>query len=85
MEIERNLSKRDFDAVLEKFADNPLHKDADMMILAVLSHGRDGHVYTNDGQVISTERIYERFNNHYCPSLKGKPKFFIIQVCNTLR
>ncbi len=51
-----------------------------MMILAVLSHGRDGHIYTSDGSVIATESIYEKFNNNNCPLLKGKPKFFIIQV-----
>ena len=26
------------------------------------------------------EKISRRFNNEYCPKLKGKPKFFIIQV-----
>ena len=26
------------------------------------------------------ENISRRFNNEYCPKLKGKPKFFIIQV-----
>ncbi len=56
------------------------HKNANMMVLAVLSHGRDGHVYTSDGLVIATESIYEKFNNNNCPLLKGKPKFFIIQV-----
>ena len=24
--------------------------------------------------------MFRRFNNEYCPKLKGKPKFFIIQV-----
>ncbi len=51
-----------------------------MMILAVLSHGRDGHVYASDGKVVATESIYEKFNNSGCPNLRGKPKFFIIQV-----
>ncbi len=51
------------------------------MILAVLSHGRDGHIYATDGSVIYVESIYEKFNNSRCPLLQGKPKFFIIQAC----
>merc|ERR1719244_651521 len=25
--------------------------------------------------------ILRRFNNQYCPNLKGKPKFFMVQSC----
>ncbi len=76
----KNLNKREFDNLLYEFANRPEHRHANMMIMAVLSHGRDGHVYTSDGLVIATESIYEKFNNSNCPALKGKPKFFIIQV-----
>ena len=51
-----------------------------MMILAILSHGGNGNVYTSDGRNVRIESIYEKFNNQFCPLLKGKPKFFIIQV-----
>ena len=51
-----------------------------MMILVILSHGREGHVFSSDYVRLSVENIYEKFNNLNCPRLKGKPKFFIIQV-----
>jgi hypothetical protein len=80
VEHKQNLNRREFDNVIHSFARNPLHKKTDMMILAILSHGRDGHVYASDGAVIGIESIYEKFNNQHCPALQGKPKFFIIQV-----
>ena len=52
------------------------------MILVILSHGRDGKIITSSGREYQIESIYEKFNNRECPSLKGKPKFFIIQVCS---
>lgn len=52
-----------------------------MMILVILSHGQDGHIITTEGKKVLHENIFEQFNNHYCPNLKGKPKFFIIQAC----
>jgi len=70
----------EFDSEIYNFSRNRNHVPSHMMILVVLSHGRDGHIYAADGRVISTESIYEKFNNQFCPLLKGKPKFFIIQV-----
>ena len=52
------------------------------MILVILSHGRDGKIITSSGREYQIESIYEKFNNRECPALKGKPKFFIIQVCS---
>ena len=66
--------------MLSRFASNPLHELADMMVLVVLSHGRDGKIITSGGREFPIETVYEQFNNHMCPLLKGKPKFFIIQV-----
>lgn len=77
----KNLTRQEFYKELRSFAQNSAHRDADMMILAVLSHGRDGQVYASDGLVVETEDIYARFNNQNCPLLRGKPKFFIVQAC----
>ena len=52
-----------------------------MMILVILSHGRDSAIFASDGTCIPTEEIYKKFNNENCPALMGKPKFFIIQAC----
>ena len=56
-------------------------EENDMMILVILSHGREGSIDTVEGQPYSLEFIFSRFNNQQCPNLKGKPKFFIVQVC----
>ncbi len=81
VEHRKNLSRKEFDSELLAFSRDRKHAAADMMILAILSHGRDGHIYASDGAVIGVESIYEKFNNQHCPALKGKPKFFIIQAC----
>ena len=83
VEVHQNLKYQELHDVLFRFANNPLHEQSDMMVLAILSHGRDGKIITSGGRQFHLESIYEQFNNHMCPLLKGKPKFFIIQVTNT--
>ena len=80
VEHKKNLKRHEFDRELLAFANDPGHRESDMMILAILSHGREGNVFASDGTVIAIESIYEKFNNKNCPALQGKPKFFIIQV-----
>ena len=80
VEVHQNLKYQELNDVLVKFASNPLHENSDMMILVVLSHGRDGKIITSGGREFPIETVYEQFNNQMCPLLKGKPKFFIIQV-----
>jgi len=77
----QNLNRMDFLKQLDIFAAAPEHRDADMMILVILSHGRDSAIIAADGRIIHTEDIYSRFNNSNCPALLGKPKFFIVQAC----
>ena len=80
VEAHQNLKYQELHEVLHRFANNPLHEHADMMILVVLSHGRDGKIVTSGGREFPIESLYEQFNNQMCPLLRGKPKFFIIQV-----
>ena len=80
VEVHQNLKYQELHEVLHRCANNSFHEHADMMILVVLSHGRDGKIITSGGREFPIETLYEQFNNQMCPLLKGKPKFFIIQV-----
>jgi len=79
--VHRNLHLAAFFKVITEFCCNKMHKEADMAIVVILSHGKDGVVYAADGQSINMEYIYEFFNNRNCRNLMGKPKFFIVQAC----
>merc|ERR1711915_983247 len=79
----KNLNRKETVRALEDFADVEENKMIDMMILCILSHGKEnGKIVTTDGIMIDTEvDVLRKFNNDWCPQLKGKPKFFIIQAC----
>jgi len=83
VETHLNLGRNDTFRVLIDFAARSEHKDADMAIVCILSHGtHHGRVVAADCLELQIELdILRRFNNDYCPDLKGKPKFFIIQAC----
>ena len=57
------------------------HSKLDCLVVAILSHGENGHVYGTDGVLISVKSITGCFNGSNCPSLGGKPKIFILQAC----
>ena len=81
----KNLTRRQFFEELKSFAENPDHVRSDMMILVVLSHGRENQLISVDGLGVDLELMFEHFNNVNCPVLIGKPKFFIIQACRGVR
>jgi len=83
VETHLNLGRTDTFRVLIDFAARSEHKDADMAIVCILSHGtQHGRVVAADCMEFNIEvDILRRFNNDYCPDLKGKPKFFILQAC----
>ena len=52
----------------------------DCLVCAILSHGdSNGFISTYDGK-IHIQVFFDAFSDKACPSLKGKPKIFIIQV-----
>lgn len=55
------------------------HVDADCFVCVFLSHGENGHIYANDGQ-IEIQEVTDLFKGNKCRSLVGKPKIFILQV-----
>jgi len=79
--VHKNLQLGAFFKEITEFCCNKMHQEADMAVVVILSHGKDGVVYAADGQSINMEYIYEFFNNRNCPLLRGKPKFFIVQAC----
>nr|XP_033778010.1 caspase-9 [Geotrypetes seraphini] len=85
--VHRNLKGQEIHRELEKLAGKD-HSHLDCCLVAILSHGCEsrhiqfpGGVYGTDGVPVPVERIVKYFDGLQCPSLRGKPKLFIIQAC----
>ena len=52
------------------------HSKYDCTMVAILTHGISGRLYSTDGDLIPVEKITEYFDGMNCPSLIGKPKVF---------
>ena len=50
-------------------------------VVIILSHGDRGIIYSSDSKKIPIKNISNMFTASNCPSLRGKPKIFIIQAC----
>lgn len=50
------------------------HSKTDCTIVAILTHGISGRLYSTDGDLIPVEEITKYFDGINCPSLIGKPK-----------
>jgi len=81
VDVQRNLNQLDTYKTLDSLSKNPDLETAEMLIICILSHGHNGEIVCSDGRVLKTEQILRKFNNEYCPQLRGKPKFFIFQAC----
>jgi hypothetical protein len=55
------------------------HSDCDCFLLAVLSHGEMGFIYSRDAPY-KPESLWKPFTADKCPTLAGKPKLFFFQV-----
>lgn len=84
----RNLRAEQMEIVLspEYLTDHLQDKSKGLSIFAslaicILSHGDKGVVEGVDGVPISLNRLQYAFNDGNCPSLKGKPKIFIVLAC----
>ena len=56
------------------------HKKFDCLMVAILTHGIEGKLYSTDGELIPVKDITKFFDGYHCPSLIGKPKIFLLQV-----
>lgn len=92
--IRHDVKKRELlergNGIIEKFINQFCTKPVDACIVAIMSHGKEGHIRSHDAEDLRDtsgnywhfyDDILKRFNNRHCPSLKGKPKIFIVQAC----
>ena len=76
-----NLSKSNLIEKLIYFSEMD-HKDYGVFFCIIMSHGNDkNEIYTTDNEAININEIQDYFTPKNCPSLRGKPKIFIIQAC----
>ena len=75
-----NLKGKDMHARLQAVGKLD-HSKFDCLIIAILTHGIEGKLYSTDGDLIPVEDLTKYFDGNHCPSLIGKPKVFILQAC----
>ena len=68
MDNAKDLSERDF-------------SKNDCLFFVILSHGNQEGILGVNEQPVSLATITDMFTADKCPSLKGKPKVFIVQAC----
>ncbi|XP_070545591.1 caspase-8-like [Ptychodera flava] len=56
------------------------HKAYDAFVCCILTHGSLGAVYGSDGIAVRISDVTSTFTPSRCPTLRGKPKMFFIQV-----
>ena len=82
--LKKNLGRVSLEYELTSFASDNFHVNIDMAVVCILSHGDNGTIICRNGEKVSVESILQRFNNLEAPSLRGKPKYFLIQSCRGL-
>ena len=83
--IERDLDKHEIERVAERFAKKD-HREFGAFVFILMSHGGNRDCILGvQGRRTSVENLMVEFQARNCPSLKGKPKVFIIQTCRGFR
>ena len=79
--IRRNLTSHKMEKVARKFgAAN--HVAYNAFVFIVMSHGEDRDcILGKDGRETTVKNLMFEFVKNKCPSLRDKPKVFIIQTC----
>jgi len=88
----RNTTDKQIDDVMDNIVRNPELISHNALVLIILSHGGQNGViccknYKSDQNgnplegFIKDEDIINKFNDKNCPSLKDKPKIFLLSCC----
>ena len=70
---------------VQTFARDTLDDSDDMAVLCVLSHGEWNHVYGYDRKTVAIKDLVDCFGDENCEHMKGKPKFVLMQMCQSGR
>lgn len=67
----------------EKCKDNPSHREMDMFVLVILTHGDvDNILYGVDSTTVKITTIRdEHLSYDVFPDMMGKPKLIFVQAC----
>lgn len=72
--------------VAEKYGCQTDHSTFNAFVMIVMSHGEDNDCILGvDGKRVFVKDLMVQFQELKCPSLKEKPKVFIIQACRGSR
>ena len=72
--------------VAEKYGCQTDHSAFNAFVMIVMSHGEDNDCILGvDGRKVFVKDLMVQFQERKCPSLKEKPKVFIIQACRGSR
>ncbi|XP_070190699.1 caspase-7-like [Littorina saxatilis] len=80
VEQHTDVSDTEMRDIMERVASQD-HSQYDSFVCCILSHGRQGKVYGNNGKAVPIEDLTSAMKPQYCPSLAGKPKLFFVQAC----
>ena len=78
--VKSDLSLEEMQREISNFSQED-HSAGDMCVMAIMSHGDKGLIFSSDGKALEEDWILEHFNNRSCPSLMGKPKLFMFLAC----
>ena len=77
----QNLTKQGMQRVMKDVSKISGHKDAQMCVVIMSSHGNKDVILSSDLQSVTISSLLENFSRDNCPGLAGKPKLFIINAC----
>ena len=78
VDVHQNTKKGDFETLLQSYTKED-YTELDIFMCFILSHGKEGLVYTADGETFDLVKIRDMFINS--KNLQGKIKIFFIQTC----
>ncbi len=81
-DVYTDLSHDQIETLIERFAQDPIHKTMSCSAVVIMGHGSNGRIIASDNLCISINTdVLHQFSNDKAKGLTGKPKLFFFQVC----